>query len=77
MRTFFKIYIEFVIILFIFGFFGHAACGILDPQLEIKPAPTPQPLIPSPTPIFTPLECEILTTGPPGKSLLGVHFFKT
>lgn len=42
-RTFFKIYIEFVTILFIFGFFAHVAYGTLDPQLEIKPASHPHP----------------------------------
>ena len=39
-----------------FWFFGHEACGILAPQPGIKPA--------SPA-----LEGEVLTTGPPGKSL--------
>ena len=37
-------------------FFGHAACGILASQPGIK----------SPSP---PLEIEVLTTGPLGKSL--------
>ena len=37
-------------------FFGHKACGILDPQPGMEP--------PSPA-----LEGEVLTTGPPGKSL--------
>ena len=40
-----------------FGFFGHEACGILAPQPGIEPAPPA-------------LEGEVLTTGPPGKSLL-------
>ena len=40
-----------------FCFFGHEACGILAPQLGIKPA-TPG------------LEGEVLTTGLPGKSML-------
>ena len=38
-----------------FYFFGHKACGILAPQPGIKPASSP-------------LEGEVLTTGPPGKS---------
>ena len=37
-------------------FFGHEACGVLAPWLGIEPT--------SPA-----LEGEILTTGPPGKSL--------
>ena len=36
--------------------FGHQACGILAPQLGIKPAPPA-------------LEGKVLTTGPAGKSL--------
>ena len=40
---------------FMFWWFGCEACGISAPWLEIKPA-TP------------PLEGEVLTTGPPGKS---------
>ena len=36
--------------------FGHGACGILTPRPEIEP-PLPA------------LEGEVLTTGPPGKSL--------
>ena len=39
-----------------FGVFGHEACGILAPRPGIEPAPTA-------------LEGEVLTTGPPGKSL--------
>ena len=39
-----------------FWFFGHEACGILAPGPGIKP------------PLFV-LEGEVLTTGPPGKSL--------
>ena len=40
-----------------FWFFSHEACGILAPQPGIEPA-TPA------------LEGEVLTTGPPGKSLM-------
>ena len=40
----------------IFNFFGREACGILGPRLGIKPA-------------HPALEGEVLTTGPPGKSL--------
>ena len=35
-------------------YFGHKTCGILAPQLGIKPAPAA-------------LESKVLTTGPPGK----------
>ena len=45
---------------FMFWFFGHEACGILAPQTGIKPAPAA-------------LEGEVLTTGPPKKSL-ELHF---
>ena len=41
MWTIFKVFIEFVTILFLFFFvwcFGWEACGILDPWLGIKPA---------------------------------------
>ena len=41
--------------------FGHKACGILAPRPGIEPA-TPA------------LEADVLTTGPPGKSLPYVHF---
>ena len=41
---------------FMFWFFGHKACGILAPWPGIKPTPPA-------------LEGEVLTTGPPGKSL--------
>ena len=57
MWTIFKVFIEFVIISFlfyIFGFFGHKACWILAPQPGIKPTPPA-------------LEGKVLTTGPPGK----------
>ena len=40
-----------------FWIFGREACGILTPQPGIKPAPPA-------------LEGRVLTTGPPGKSLL-------
>ena len=39
-----------------FWFFGHKACEILAPQPRIKPTTSA-------------LKDEILTTGPPGKSL--------
>ena len=42
-----------------FWVFGHEVCGILAPQPGIEPAPPA-------------LEDEVLTTGPPGKSLCGV-----
>ena len=45
-----------------FGFFGHKACGILAPRPGIEPT-------------CPALEGEVLTTGPPGKSL--PLFFKT
>ena len=60
---FFKALIEFVtplLLLFTFWFFGCTACEILAPRLEIEPAP----------PV---LEGEVLTTGPPGKSI--AHMF--
>ena len=40
-------------------FFGCEAFGILAPQPEIEPTPPA-------------LEGKVLTTGPPGKSLMGV-----
>ena len=43
----------FGVVFFFFFFFGREACGILVPQLGIKPS--------SPA-----LEDEVLTTGPPG-----------
>ena len=56
-RLFFKVFIEFITILFLFYvFFDHEACGILAPRPGIQPAPPA-------------LEGEVLTTGPPGKSL--------
>ena len=51
----FEVFIEFV--LFICLLFGHETCGILAPQSGIEPAPCA-------------LEDELLTTGPPGKSLI-------
>ena len=64
--NFFKVYIEFLHYCFCFKFcfFGLKACGILVPQRVIKLA-TPR------------LEGKVLTTGPPGKSLLGgllIHY---
>ena len=58
MWTIFKVFIEIVTILLLFyvRFFGHKACGILAPQPGIEPAPPA-------------LEGEILTAGPPGKSI--------
>ena len=54
MWTIFKVFIEFVAILF--QFFGPEAYGILAPQPGIEPA-TPA------------LEDDVLTTGPLGKSI--------
>ena len=58
MWTIFKVFVEFFTILFLFcvwDIFGHKACGILAPQLGIKPmAPAS--------------EGETPTVGPPGKS---------
>ena len=56
---FFKLFIEFVTILlvFCFGFLSSEACGILVPPSGIEPA--------APA-----LEGTVLTTAPPGKSLL-------
>ena len=56
MWTIFKVFIEFVTVLLLFWFFGREACGILAPRPGIEPAPPA-------------LEGEVLTTGPPGKSL--------
>ena len=53
MWTIFKVFIEFIIILllfYVFGFFGHEACGILASWSVIKPAPLA-------------LEGKVLTTG--------------
>ena len=46
-----------------FWFFGCEPCGILAPQPGIEPAPPA-------------LEGEVLTTGPPGKSLYSVLEYK-
>ena len=43
-----------------FWFFGQEACGILAPRPGIEPAPPA-------------LEGEVLTTGPPGKSLFLIN----
>ena len=58
MDHFLKVFFEFVTILLLFYVlvFGRKACGILAPQPGIEPAPPA-------------LEGEVLTTGPPGKSL--------
>ena len=59
MWTIFKAFVEFVTLLFliyILGFFGHETCRIWAPQPGIKPA-------------LLALEAEVLTSGPPGKSL--------
>ena len=63
MLTIFKVFIEFVTVLLLFYvllffFFGPKAYGILAPQLGIEPVPLA-------------LEDEVLTTGQPGKSLVG------
>ena len=59
MWTIFKIFLEFVTVLlwiYVSVFLGLQACGILVPWPGIEPAPSA-------------LEGEVLTTGPPGKSL--------
>ena len=56
MWTIFKVFIEFITISFMLSFSGQEAYGILALQPRIKPVP-PE------------LEAEVLTTGPPGKSL--------
>ena len=55
MWTIFKVFNDFITILFLFCFFGDEACEILAPQSGIKPAP------PS-------LEDKVLTTRLLGKS---------
>ena len=57
MCTTFKVFIEFVIILFQFHVlvFGRQACGFLVPRPGIEPAPPA-------------LGSKVLTTGPPGMS---------
>ena len=68
--TIFKVFIEFVTILFLFWgfsfllffwFFGHEACGILAPQ-------------PGAEPILLASEGEVLITRLPGKSLMAFLF---
>ena len=56
--TILKVFIESVAVLFLFYdlVFGYEACGILTPQQGIKLAAHA-------------LEGEVITTGPPGKSL--------
>ena len=57
-QTIFKVFTEFVTILllfYVYGFFGHKACGILAPWPGIEPTPPP-------------VKGEVPTTGPPGKS---------
>ena len=39
MLTIFKVFIDFVTILFLFGFFGHEGPGILAPRPWMEPAP--------------------------------------
>ena len=62
MWTIFKVFIEFftIFLLFYVCCFGHEACGILGPWSGMEPIPPA-------------LEDEVLTTGPPGKSL--IHTF--
>ena len=58
MWTIFKVFIEFVTILFFFyilGFFGHEVCGCLALQPEVESTPPAS-------------EVEVLATGPLGKS---------
>ena len=62
MWTIFKVFVDFVTVLFLFYVlvFPPQACAILAPQLGVKPAASA-------------LEGEVLTTGPPRKSL-EAHF---
>ena len=60
MWTIFKVFIEFVttlLLFYVFWFFGREACGVSAPWPGVEPAPPA-------------LEGKVLTTGPPGKSLL-------
>ena len=60
MWTIFKVFIEFITTLFLFSIFwvlGPEACGILASLAGMEPTPPA-------------LKCAILTTGPPGKSLM-------
>ena len=52
----FTVFIEFIIILFLFYFLVFLECGVLAPRLGIEPTPSA-------------LEGEVLTTGLPKKSL--------
>ena len=64
MWTIFELFIEFVTILLLFYvlvFFGSEACGILAPRPGIEPVPPA-------------LEGKVLTTGPPGKSLVCILY---
>ena len=64
MRTIFKVFIEFcynIASVLCFGFLAVRHSGILAPQPGIEPAPAA-------------LEGEVLTTGPPGKSLWAFTF---
>ena len=54
MWTIFKVFTEFITILFLFDI-GHEAWGIIAPWPGIEPVPPA-------------LEGKVLTTGPPGKS---------
>ena len=58
MWTIFKVFIEFITIMLLFYVlaFGPEACGILASRPGIEPTPPA-------------LEGEVLTTGPPGRSL--------
>ena len=60
LQEFFIAFFEFVTVLFLFYVFGCQASGILVLQPGINAAPSA-------------LEDEVLTTGPPGKSL--IHTF--
>ena len=60
MWTIFKVFIDFVIILFLFMFW-FLGSGILALRPGIEPAPLA-------------LEGEVLTTGPPGKSLPTLNY---
>ena len=59
MWTIFKVFTEFVttlLLFYVFGFFGREACEITAPRPGIKPIPPA-------------LEGQVLTSGPPRKSL--------
>ena len=63
MWTIFKVFIEFVTILFLFCVlaFGYEACGILASPKGVEPAPAA-------------LEGKVLATRPPGKSPLPFQY---